>query len=100
MSELFEQLYSSLVRDISAKVEREVLDKIEVKPTLGEPPLSPEQVAEYLGVHKSTVYQLCKEKQLRGVYIGSLNSKRPVLRIRKEDLENYMERAGGEELER
>ncbi|WP_373845595.1 helix-turn-helix domain-containing protein [Clostridium sp.] len=51
-------------------------------------------------MNKSTVYQLCKEGQLRGFYIGSIHSKKPVLRIRREDLENYMERAGGEELER
>jgi len=99
MQEL-EQLYSSLIHDISAKVEREVLAKLDTKPILDEPPLRPQEVAEYLGINKSTVYQLCKEGQLRGFYIGSIHSKKPVLRIRREDLENYMERAGGKELEK
>ena len=58
----------------------------------GEALLSAEEVAEYLGVKKTTVYRWCKEDRIRCLRIGKH------WRLRREDLKTFLEEA--EERER
>jgi excisionase family DNA binding protein len=49
----------------------------------GEALLSAEEVAEYVGVSMTTVYQWCKEGRIRCMKIGKL------WRVRREDLAHF-----------
>ena len=51
------------------------------------PVMTVEEVAEILQVNPQTVRKLIKEGKLKSFYVGSL------VRIRKEDLEEYMRSA-------
>lgn len=54
--------------------------------------LTPEEVAKYLGVHKNTVYNLCKSGEIPSFKVG--NSRR----IRTEKLCEYIKSQEGDSL--
>lgn len=88
MKEL-DEFYKTLVETITKQVTQNVLSKVDIQPVLDKP-LTPEEVAEFLKVDKSTIYKMCKEKQIRSVKIGSIHSRKPHLRILKKDLDEWM----------
>ena len=50
--------------------------------------LSPQEVADYLGVHVNRVYELVKDRRLKGTKVGRL------LRFDYRDLQEFKERNG------
>nr|DAI90552.1 MAG TPA: helix-turn-helix domain protein [Caudoviricetes sp.] len=87
-----DELYNSLIKDITKEVEKQVMAKINVQPVLDEP-LTPDEVAKFLKVDKTTIYKLCKEGQIKSVKLGSIHSKKPHLRIFKKDLMEWAEKS-------
>lgn len=87
--QILDELYDSLIESVTKEVEKRVLAKIDTKPVLDEP-LTPDEVAEFLKIDKTTVYKLCKEGQIKSVKLGSIHSKKPHLRIFKRDLEEWI----------
>ena len=52
--------------------------------------LSPAQIAEELGMHKNTIYRIIGTGQLKA-YNLSMGSRKTYYRIRRVDLENYLD---------
>ena len=93
--EAFDDFYDNLVQSITADVEKKILNKIQIQQNLDKP-LTPDEVAKFLKVDKTTVYKLCKEGQIKSVKIGSIHSRKPHLRIFKKDLKEYLNSKEGE----
>lgn len=91
-TQVLNELYNSLVESVTEEVEKKIFAKIDIKPVLDEP-LTPDEVAKYLQVDKTTIYKLCKEGQIRSIKLGSIHSKKPHLRIFKKDLMEWVEKS-------
>lgn len=91
----FDEFYNKLVECITKQVTQNVLSKIDTQSITEDQPLTPEEVAEFLKIDKTTVYKMCKEEQIKTIKVGSINSKKPHLRIRKKDLYEWLNKSRG-----
>ncbi len=90
--ETLDKLFDIIVNKAAEQVEKNVLSKINIQPSIDKP-LTPEEVANFLQVDKTTVYKLCKEGQLKSIKIGSIHSRKPHLRIKQSDLNAWIEKS-------
>lgn len=88
----FDEFYNELVKSITEQVKEKILSETNVNQELDKP-LTPEEVAKFLKVDKTTVYKLCKEGQIRSIKVGSIHSRKPHLRIMKKDLEEWINKS-------
>lgn len=89
----FDEFYNKLVESITKQVTQNVLSKIDTQSITEDQPLTPEEVAEFLKIDKTTVYKMCKEEQIKTIKVGSIYSKKPHLRIRKKDLYEWLNKS-------
>lgn len=88
----FDEFYNELVKSVAKQVEQNILNKINLQPVMDKP-LTPEKVAEFLQVDKTTVYRMCKEGQLKSIKVGSIHSRKPHLRIKQSDLNDWIDKS-------
>lgn len=78
------------------QIVKEELNRVleSLKPDLPAPSddeiLTTQEAADYLRISKKTLYTLCREKRIKHIRNGSLNSRKPVLTFRKSALDEYI----------
>lgn len=84
-----DSLYTSLVADITAEVERRVLERLQ-SCAVEDKRLTAQEAADYLGVSRRTLYVLCAQKQIRHAAAGAIGSKKPALIFRQSTLDAWL----------
>jgi excisionase family DNA binding protein len=84
-----DSLYTSLVADITAEVERRVLERLQSAPA-EDKRMNAQEAADYLGISRRTLYVLCSEKQIRYASAGAAGSTRPAYIFRQSTLDAWL----------
>lgn len=84
-----ENLYATIVEEVTAEVERRVMEQIHTT-DIPDHVLNSKEAAEYLNVSIKTLYTLCTEKQIRHIPAGSRQSKKPALLFRQSTLDAWL----------
>ncbi|WP_371369703.1 helix-turn-helix domain-containing protein [Sporomusa rhizae] len=85
-----EALYTSLVDEIAATVERRVIERLQQLPVGQDRRMSAQEAADYIGIVRNTLYVLCKEKQIPHITIGAKGSKKPTLIFQQSTLDEWL----------